>query len=150
MNVYHRSLIGLLILLAGCQQPPASGLPTVHMPVGSKSFELEVAATEKAREHGLMERDELPADHGMIFVFDDEAPRSFWMHHTRFPLDIIFTDAAGKVVSVSTMEAYDEKSTPCDAPARYAIELPTGSVAAAGVKVGDKLSIPSAAKTPGS
>ena len=141
--------IALLSAVAGCDADPATRpapLPTVAMAIGSKRYTLEVAADEASREHGLMERDAIPDGRGMIFVFPDERPRGFWMHHTRFPLDILFVDVEGVVVSVHTMKAYDEQTTPSGGPAMYAIELPAGQAAAAGVKAGDTVTIPAAAK----
>ncbi len=135
---------------AGCDAGPSSqpsGLPVVPMAVGSKTYQLEVAATDPSREHGLMERDALPADHGMIFVFPDERPLSFWMKHTRFPLDIVFADHAGRVVSVHTMKPYDLTDVPSGGPAQYAVELGAGQAAANGVKAGDTLAIPPAVGT---
>jgi uncharacterized membrane protein (UPF0127 family) len=133
----------VLSVAAGCDAEPAtnpSGLPIASMTIAGKTYRLEVAADDASREHGLMERDALPADHGMVFVFPDEVPRNFWMHHTRFPLDIIFADHAGKVVSVHTMKPYDETNTPSNGPAKYAIELT--AKAAAAVKPGDQLTLP--------
>jgi uncharacterized membrane protein (UPF0127 family)/Skp family chaperone for outer membrane proteins len=121
---------------------PAAAQPTTTMKIGAKTFQLEIAGDDASREHGLMERDAMPADHGMIFVFPDVAYRNFWMHHTRFDLDIIFADAQGKIVSTAAMKAYDETGIPSDGPAKYAIELPAGTIAS--VKVGDVLSIPPA------
>ena len=144
-------LIPLLALLAagGCQSAasqPSSGLPTVKMQLGNKPFTLEVAATEESRERGLMRRDSMPADHGMIFVFAREQPLSFYMKNTRIPLDIVFVDRDGKVVSVRQMKPYDLSITPSGAPAMWAIELNQGAAADAGVKVGDQLQIPDAAR----
>ena len=137
----------LLSTAAGCDadsttQP--SGLPVVPMVIGGQTYHLEVAADEASRAHGLMERDAMPADHGMIFVFPDETPRNFWMHHTRFPLDIIYADRVGRVVSVHTMRPYDDGNTPSEGPAQYAIELSAGKAAA--VKPGDTLTIPDVPK----
>ena len=135
----------LLIGLVGCDQQAAtapSGLPTVSMKIGSNAFDLEVADTDLTKEHGLMERDSMPSDHGMIFVFDADTTEPFWMHNTRFPLDILFVDQAGKIVSIATMKAYDESSTFSKGPYRYAIELSSGAAATAGVKSGDVLSLP--------
>ena len=132
----------LCLLVAGCDSTPSSGLRTIPVPIGTRTFTLEIAETPEASRKGLMERDELPADHGMIFIFTNEAPRGFWMHHTRFPLDIIFLDQKAKVVSIKAMKAYDEHTTSSDAPARYAIELNKGAAADAGVKVGDAIALP--------
>ena len=95
-----------------------------------------------------MERDSMPSDHGMIFVFPQEQDRYFWMKNTRFPLDILFVDAAGKIVSIHHMRAYDLSTTPSDFPAKYAIELNSGAAANAAVQAGDKLDIPQAAREP--
>src|SRR4051812_16142180 len=55
-------------------------------------FDIEIADTEPARERGLMFRDSMPADHGMLFLFDDVAVRTFWMKNCRMPLDILYFD----------------------------------------------------------
>lgn len=123
-------------------------LPTTQMQVGDQTFTFEIANTDSTRMRGLMKRDSMPADHGMIFVFPDEAERSFWMRDTRFPLDILFVDASGKVVSVRAMKPYDLSSTPSDGPAKYAIELNAGAAERAGVKAGDVLGIPAEAREP--
>lgn len=136
----------LLLLIMGCNGNSPSSLRTVQMPIGSKTYTLEVADTEATRAHGLMKRDSLPADRGMIFVFPDAAERTFWMKHTRFPLDIIFVGADGKVVSTATMKAYDLGKTPSNGPSKYAIELNAGQVKANGVKPGDQLTIPEDAR----
>jgi uncharacterized membrane protein (UPF0127 family) len=93
-----------------------------------------------------MRRDTMPADHGMLFVFNREAPLSCWMKNTRIPLDIIYLDAAGRVVSVKQMKAFDLNSTPSDSPAQYAIELNKGAAESAGVKAGMTLKLPGGLK----
>ena len=123
-------------------------LPIVTVRIGDRDFTLEVADTDPARQKGLMQRDSMPADHGMLFVFPDEQPRSFWMKNTRFPLDIIFLDASGRVDSVKQMRAYDLSSTPSDGPAKYAIELNLGKAAEAGVKKDQVITIPTDVREP--
>jgi uncharacterized membrane protein (UPF0127 family) len=138
-----------LLLAAGCggSATSPSGLPMTAMQIGSRTYQLEIAADDASREHGLMERDSMESDHGMIFVFPDCQDRSFWMHHTRFPLDIIFADDHDKVVSTQSMKAYDESSTYSKGPAKFAIELNVGEAASCGVKPGDTLQIPPAVAT---
>lgn len=137
----------ILVWAGGCQNSP-SGLATVKMPIGKNTFTLEVADTEATREHGLMERDSMPDDHGMIFVFGEETERAFWMKNTRFPLDILYVDASGKVVSIKQMKPYDLRTTYSDYPAKYAIELNLNAATDVHVHVGDKLSIPAASREP--
>jgi uncharacterized protein len=74
-------------------------------------------------------------DRGMIFVFRDEGVRFFYMRNTLIPLDIIYVNAAGRVVSVKQMWPLDETSVSSEFPAQYAIELNKGVAAAARVGV---------------
>jgi uncharacterized membrane protein (UPF0127 family) len=142
----------LTLLAGGCGNGAAatsSGtLPTVPMTIGSKTFTLEIANDAGEREKGLMRRDSMPADHGMIFVFPDEQRLGFYMRNTRIPLDIIFVNANGVVVSIKQMRPYDVSTTHTDAPAKWAIELNQGQAAAAGLKVGDRVTIPLSARNP--
>ena len=124
----------------------------VRMQVGGKVFDLEVADTDARQQYGLMNRRSMPKNHGMIFVFPDERPRGFWMKNTLIPLDILYLDAGGRVVSMHRMEpeARDERgrlrSYPSAGPAQYAIELNAGMAEIAGVRRGDVLAIPDAVR----
>jgi len=138
-------IAGILLascIATGCSQPPASGLPTVQMKLGSQTFTLEIANTAETRERGLMRRDSMPADHGMIFAFPSEEPQSFWMKNTLIPLDIVYIDAAGTIVSIRSMKPLDLTGIESGKPAKYAIELNAGIASAAGLKVGDKIKVP--------
>ena len=128
---------------------PAAEPGVVQMRVGGETFTLEVADTPRKQQLGLMHRKSMPQDRGMIFVFADERERSFWMKDTLIPLDIIYADAAGKIVSVKQMKPLDETSVPSEGPAKYAVELNEGAAKRAGVKAGDVLVIPEAAREPG-
>ncbi len=119
-----------------------SGLRTVQMQIGGQSFTLEVAANEADRARGLMERQSMPADAGMLFVFDRERYLSFWMKNTLIPLDILYLDDAGRIVTIAQMKPLDETGVPTRAPARYAVELNAGTARRLGVRVGDVLRIP--------
>lgn len=135
-------------LAAGCQayKSPAN-LPTVPMRIGSAQYTVEVAATDATREHGLMQRDAMPANWGMIFVFAEDTADGFWMHNTRIPLDIVFVEVGGRVVGVRTMKPYDETPVKPDYPYRWAIELNKGQIEKSGIKEGDRVEIPPEAKT---
>ena len=151
--VLQSMLIAVVIVLlavfnfSGCfNRAPASDLPTMKMQIGQKQFELEIANTQDARMTGLMRRDSMPADHGMIFVFRTVQEWSFYMKNTRIPLDIVFVDANGRIVSIQQMKPYELTSISPPAPVKYAIELNQGAAAKAGAKVGDQLRIPDEAK----
>ncbi|HZL34076.1 MAG TPA: DUF192 domain-containing protein [Tepidisphaeraceae bacterium] len=132
-------------LAGGCQQSPA-GLPVVKMKIGRLTCQIEVASTAGAEEKGLMQRDSMPDDHGMLFVFKNEQTRYFWMKNTRFPLDILFLNSRGRIMSIGHMQAYDLNETSSNFPAQYAIELNSGAAEKAGVKVGDMIDLPSEAR----
>jgi uncharacterized protein len=137
-------VLAVLLLLnpGGCSTKPSSGLATMKVPIGNTTFTLEVADTEYSRERGLMHRDSMPADHGMIFVFPDDRRLNFWMKNTLIPLDILYLDSAGVVLNIDQMAPKDTTTQhPSDGPARYAIELNQGTAAKVGVKPGDKVTI---------
>ena len=102
----------LVALLGGCREPYKSRLPTAPMTLGVKSFVIEVADTSAAREVGLMYRDSMPSDHGMIFVFSSDQTNPFWMKNTRIPLDIVYVDADAHVIAVRPMRPYAKPSCP--------------------------------------
>ena len=142
-------LIPIMLLKTACDsQPAAAPLRTTRMTIGSKSFTLEIADSDASREHGLMQRDSMADDHGMIFVFDQDAQRSFWMKNTRIGLDIIYIDSAGRIVSISTMKPYDLRPVPSRGAAKYAVELNAGAAQQTGVKSGDRIEIPAEAREP--
>ncbi len=147
MSRLDLSLSLLIVVASGCaERGPNSGLATVDMQIGSQTYTLEIANTDATRQRGLMERDSMPADHGMIFVFPEERELGFWMKNTRIPLDIIYLDTGGQIVSVHQMKPYDRTNVPSAGPAKYAIELNLGHVKTTGVKVGDVLKIPASAR----
>lgn len=131
----------LLLIAGGCQGYKTT-LPTASLRIGSKQYTVEVAGEDASRQKGLMERDFMPADYGMLFVFPDEQPRSFYMKNTHIPLDIVFLDHTGHVVSVKTMRPLDLQITPSDGAAMFAIELNAGQAAACGIRAGDVVQIP--------
>jgi uncharacterized protein len=87
-------------------------------------IDVEVADTPYKREYGLMFRWQINWGNGMLFVFDDETMRSFWMKNTYIPLDMIFINTSGTIVSIKPgTKPMDETPVSSDAPARYVIEV---------------------------
>jgi len=130
------------LMLAACIAC-ASGDPSVEL--GGKRFSVEIADTQEKQALGLMFRDEMPADHGMLFIFPNEAPRGFWMKNTRIALDIMYFDEDLVMVSISA----DTKpckvkrcpSYPSIAAAKYVLELNAGTASELGVGPGDRLTV---------
>ena len=85
---------------------------------------VEIARTEPERRRGLMDRKELERDAGMLFIYEEEARHSFWMHRTLIPLDMVFLGADRRVVGVvENAEPLTEVSRGVDAPSKYVLEV---------------------------
>ena len=109
--------------------------------IGVVSVAVEVADTESLRERGLSGRSDLRSGNGMLFVFDTDGLWNIWMKDMRFPIDIVWADVDGKVVTVAldiAPETYPEVFSP-SSPARYVLELPAGFAAAHGIVEGGQI-----------
>jgi uncharacterized membrane protein (UPF0127 family) len=114
-----------------------SGLPTAKLVVDDQAITAEIAETLPARTKGLMMRDSVGANAGMLFVYDDDQIREFWMKDTRIPLSIAFLDRDGKILRIADMKPFDESRTSSLYPARYALEANVGWFDSHHVKKGD-------------
>ena len=105
------------------------------------SFDIEIADNAIKTEQGLMYRSSMKDEDGMLFIFPDVQPRSFWMKNTRIGLDIIYADADGKIVSIAKYaKPYDDKhSLPSNYPAKYVFEINDGLSDKLGISAGDKI-----------
>jgi len=126
----------LLALLPCCS---VRGFPTATIDVDGNPVRVEIAADEELRNRGLMHRDSLGRDDGMLFSYPDERRRSFWMKDTRIPLDIAFADTKGKILRIASMKPFVTKPTPSLFPARYALEMNQGWFEAHAVEPGDHI-----------
>lgn len=108
---------------------------------GTDTVVAEVAATAEERADGLMYRDDVPDGTGMLFVFDDSQPRSFWMANTYVALDVAYMDPSYRIVDIIAMEPLVTDSYPSDAPAMFALEVRQGWFEEHGIGVGDQAEI---------
>lgn len=138
--------IAAALACAACAATPAvpSDAPTVMLE--GHRFSVEIADTPAEQQHGLMDRTSMPSDHGMLFVFPDSEPRTFWMKDTLIPLDILFFDDAHQLVAIHE-DVPPCRADPCPvypsiAPARYVLELNAGVAAKLGVRKGDVVTFP--------
>ena len=105
------------------------------------TFDIEIAITEYATQTGLMYRNSMKNSQGMLFVFDDVIPRSFYMKNTKFPLDLIFIDGYEKIVSFQqNAQPFNEAPLPSNVPAKYVLEINAGLVDKLAITVGDSIS----------
>ena len=131
----------MLLLLVACAKgaAPQPVLPTVELTVGGTTVVAEVADDPAEREHGLMQREKLGTDAGMVFVYPREGQRSFWMKNTIIPLSIAYIDSVGRIVRIADMQPLDETPVMSYRPAMYALEMEQGWFVAHGISAGDKV-----------
>ena len=132
------ALAAMVAALPACARGPSVELK-------GQRFSIEIADNDASREHGLMGRESMPQDHGMLFVFQDDQPRSFWMKNCKFAQDMLFFDADRRLISVQH-DVPPCTADPCPpyssgAPARYVLELNAGQARKLGVSPGDELQI---------
>lgn len=105
-----------------------------------RKLDIEIADTENERTIGMMHRRSAPDTQGMLFIFDEEEPRSFWMHNTLVGLDIIYIRSTGEIESIAKYcVPKSDKSIPSNGPATYVLEVIEGFCDIYGVEVGDKI-----------
>jgi uncharacterized membrane protein (UPF0127 family) len=148
-------LLPFLLIVASCGAAPKGAPPSptapssvsdprAVMPSGAV-YRLELARTPDEQAQGLMFRESLARNAGMLFLFGDASVRPFWMKNTMIPLDIIWLDASGKVLFVSA-DTPPCKADPCpsygpDKPAVNVLELAGGMAKKEGVAVGSVLKL---------
>ena len=129
----------LLLLCSGCASAEGSWVE-----LGGKRYQVEIADDDAERARGLMFRDAMDADRGMLFIHEREEPLAYWMKNTKIPLDILYFDSQLKLVSqqrdVPPCTLGDRcPPYPSDAPARYVLELNAGQAAQLDLQDGTRL-----------
>ena len=118
-------------------QPP---LPAIQLQIGMYLIKAEVAANHGTRMQGLMLREKMAANEGMLFVFPERDRQCMWMKNTLLPLSVAFLDDAGVILNVEDMQPQTEDSHCSAKPARYALEMNLGWFKAKNLKPGTKIS----------
>ncbi|MEI6545374.1 MAG: DUF192 domain-containing protein [Burkholderiales bacterium] len=147
-----RAVLATLLLLAcsGVLRPanaqgtadrvtPNARLEQIDIKAGMHLIKAEVAADSPTRTRGLMMREKLGPNEGMIFVFPDKAGHCFWMRNTLVALSIAFLDDDGTVTNIEDMKPQTEDSHCPVRAVRYALEMEQGWFARRGVKAGARL-----------
>jgi uncharacterized membrane protein (UPF0127 family) len=131
--------LAALAAVAALDAAADAPLKTTTIKVGSHPLKVEVAATDEQRMKGLMNRAKMPAEEGMLFVFDEPAYQAMWMKNTLIPLSVAFLDASGAILNILDMEPETLDSHMSAGPAIYAIETNKGWFARRKVKAGDRV-----------
>ena len=104
---------------------------------GERRFSIEIAATPTERGAGLMFRETMADDHGMLFVFEATRRVSFWMKNTIMALDLLFIDEDGRLRAIRQGEPFSEAVIASGVPVRFVLELKAGTAAKTGIAEGD-------------
>ena len=114
-------------------------MPVMELSAGFYRIEAEVASNDRNRQLGLMNRQTMPAQHGMLFVFTENNTHCMWMRNTLLPLSVAFLNEEGKIINIEDMQPQTEDNHCARVPARYALEMNLGWFAQRGIKPGMKL-----------
>lgn len=145
-------IIGCCITF-GCSSNPTKN--SVSIGIGGENFHLELVVDDQSRAQGLMNRTHLGSDEGMLFIFPFAEERSFWMKNCLIDIDLIFLDSRGTVTAVHSMPLEPPRGANetiiqyenrllhywSNGPARFAIELSSGSFKRLGVHVNDRITL---------
>jgi hypothetical protein len=139
-----RILIGLILylLIISSVESPACPLqlPTATITINGHPLSVELAATPAARTCGLSHRENLPQNRGMLFIFPEPGPETFWMKDTFIPLSIAFVDESGKIMNIQDMTPVQtDELYSSQGPAGYAIEVNQGWFERQGIAAGDQV-----------
>ena len=136
-------MMGLFLLATACAHADQSGpkFEKKKIKLAGKTIVVEVADNDLLRSHGLMFRKSLPAEEGMLFVFEAEQPLSFWMRNTLIPLSIGYFNKGKKLVDIhemvpAIMMATEPVLYPSKEPGMYALEMNKGWFAKNKIKLG--------------
>jgi len=145
------ALVAVVLLflspLGQAQQPPLVTFKhdelTITAADGAHKFQIELATDDAQREQGLMFRQTMAPDAGMLFIYDHVQPIAMWMENTYIPLDMLFIAADGRIVNIRQRAVpHSQENIASAGPVKAALELNGGTVSRLGIKVGDKVTGP--------
>ncbi|WP_224489488.1 DUF192 domain-containing protein [Robertkochia flava] len=152
----RRSLLLLFLALTACKEEKSRAISetpvtftreaTAQIYKGDSllvdQLEIEIAETPYERQTGLMYRESMKQDQGMWFIFEEEAPRAFYMKNTLIALDILYADKHGRIVSiVKNATPFDKASLPSKYPAKYVLELNAGTADLWNISIQDSIAV---------
>ena len=142
-NLFTSVLTILLVITAGmanADDSPQTNLQRITLTAGIHQIDTQLAVTQNQQAIGLMYRNEMPMNEGMLFVFEQASIQCFWMKNTRLPLTAAFVADDGTIVNLENMKPQTTESHCSTKPVRYVLEMNQGWFAKKGIKPGSKLS----------
>ena len=134
-----RALIGFVTLWVLAAAAAAESLPAGELPIAGQTLTVEIAATPETMARGLMFREHLPDDHGMLFIWPGDQVVGMWMKNTLIPLSVAFIDRDYRVRNIADMEPHSRRVHPSDGPVRFALEVNRGWFERHGVRPGTRI-----------
>lgn len=116
-----------------------AGMRTLQLKIGTHALKVEVAENDAQRMKGLMFREKMGRNDGMLFIFEEPAYQSMWMKNTLIPLSVAFLDRNGVILNILDMEPQTLHTHTSAGPALYAVETNKGWFAQRGIKAGDSV-----------
>lgn len=139
-NTFAPAAAAALLALVACSASAQNArFQTVQLAAGMHLIQAEVAQTDPQRQQGLMFREKMANNHGMVFVFDQTNPQCMWMKNTPLPLSVAFIDADGKIVNIEDMQPKTLESHCSTKPVKYALEMNLGWFKQKNVKPGSTI-----------
>ncbi len=114
------------LFLMGCATAQQAQFPVMKLSAGMHMIKAEVAANDATRQQGLMFREKMEDNTGMVFVFDQSNTQCMWMKNTPLPLSVAFIDEQGKIVNIEDMQPHKLDSHCSTKPVKYALEMNQG------------------------
>ena len=139
MKEFRLILLLLLVGFAPLSCSKNSDLQTQVIRINQWEVTVETADTLESQEKGLMGRESLDENRGMLFVYDRDAKKSFWMKNTTIPLSIAYIAADGTIREIYDMEPLSTRTVDSRYSVRYALEVNQGAFERHGIKAGDKV-----------
>jgi uncharacterized protein len=127
-----------LLLWFVCAAAQAETVPR-ELRLAGQILTVEIASTPETMTLGLMYREHMPDDHGMLFIWPADQIVAMWMKNTLIPLSVAFIDSDFRVLNIADMEPHSRQVHPSNGPARYALELNRGWFARHGVEAGSRI-----------
>lgn len=115
-----------LLLTTACAGAQQASFTTTRLSAGMHMIKAEVAANDPQRQQGLMFREKMGNNNGMVFVFDQANTQCMWMKNTPLPLSVAFIDEQGKIVNIEDMQPQTLQSHCSTKPVKYALEMNLG------------------------
>lgn len=138
MKIY-RLILCLLIGFYTMSCSRSDVLKSQEITINQWKITVEIADTRESQEKGLMNRKSLDEDKGMLFVYDRDSRKSFWMKNTLIPLSIAYIATDGTIREIYDMEPLSTRTVDSRYSVRYALEVNQGAFQRHGIKVGDKV-----------